>query len=211
MNVRALIVDDEPPARARLRQLLDAHGGVTVVGEAASGAEALELIRERRPDVLFLDIEMPEMRGTTLAASLPEPRPFVVFATAYERYAVDAFACDATDYLLKPITRERLLEAGAVAGVALMGRHVAEAHEPRETTDVERGSIGAPAAESFVRLPQESCLGLVVRHVRAGGSEERQEDADACLLSMDSETPPQPPPVSPRRGRRAPDQGASAW
>jgi serine phosphatase RsbU (regulator of sigma subunit) len=108
MSVRALIVDDEPPARARLRQLLDAHGGVTVVGEAASGAEALELIRERRPDVLFLDIEMPEMRGTTLAASLPEPRPFVVFATAYERYAIEAFACDATDYLLKPVNRGKL-------------------------------------------------------------------------------------------------------
>jgi serine phosphatase RsbU (regulator of sigma subunit) len=108
MNVRAIIVDDEPPARARLRQLLDAHGGVTVVGEAGSGAEALELIRERRPDVLFLDIEMPEMRGTTLAAALPEPRPFVVFATAYERYAIDAFACDATDYLLKPVNRGKL-------------------------------------------------------------------------------------------------------
>jgi len=108
MTIRAVIVDDEPPARTRLRHLLDAHGGVSVVGEAGSGAEALELIRDRRPDVLFLDIEMPEVRGTTLAASLPEPRPFVVFATAYERYAVDAFACDATDYLLKPVSRAKL-------------------------------------------------------------------------------------------------------
>ena len=106
--IRALIVDDEPPARARLRHLLSEAGGVSVVGEAGSADEARELIRDCRPDVLFLDIEMPEVRGTTLAASLPEPRPFVVFATAYERYAMDAFACDAIDYLLKPVSRAKL-------------------------------------------------------------------------------------------------------
>ena len=106
--IRAIIVDDEPPARARLRHLLNEAGGVSVVGEAGNADEARELVRDRRPDVLFLDIEMPEVRGTTLAASLPEPRPFVVFATAYERYAMDAFACDATDYLLKPVSRAKL-------------------------------------------------------------------------------------------------------
>ena len=108
MVIRALIVDDEPPARARLRQLLERQRGVTIVGEAGNAAEALDLIREQRPDVLFLDIEMPGVRGTTLASSLPEPRPFIVFATAYERYAIEAFACDATDYLLKPVNRDKL-------------------------------------------------------------------------------------------------------
>ncbi|MEZ5288552.1 MAG: SpoIIE family protein phosphatase [Vicinamibacterales bacterium] len=106
--IRALVVDDEPPARARLRRLLDALGGVTVVAEAGNAAEARELIHDLRPDVLFLDVELPEVRGTTLAASLPEPRPFVVFATAYEQYTLDAFACDATDYLVKPVSRHRL-------------------------------------------------------------------------------------------------------
>lgn len=105
--IRAVLVDDEPPARVRLRLLLEA-AGVSVAGEAGSAAEARDIIRDTRPDVLFLDVEMPEVRGTALAASLPEPRPFIVFATAYERYALDAIAVDATDYLLKPVSRARL-------------------------------------------------------------------------------------------------------
>ena len=88
--IRAVLVDDEPPARVRMRQLLDAAGGVTVVGEAGSAVEAREVIRETRPDLLFLDVEMPEVRGTALAGSLPEPRPFIVFATAYEHFALEA-------------------------------------------------------------------------------------------------------------------------
>jgi sigma-B regulation protein RsbU (phosphoserine phosphatase) len=106
--IRAVLVDDEPPARVRMRQLLEAAGGVTVVGEAGSAVEARDIIRDTRPDLLFLDVEMPEVRGTALAASLPEPRPFIVFATAFESYALDAIAVDATDYLLKPVSRAKL-------------------------------------------------------------------------------------------------------
>ena len=106
--IRAVLVDDEPPARVRMRQLLDAAGDVAVVGEAGNADEARALIRDTRPDLLFLDVEMPEVRGTALAASLPEPRPFIVFATAFENYALDAIAVDATDYLLKPVSRAKL-------------------------------------------------------------------------------------------------------
>jgi len=106
--IRVVLVDDEPPARVRMRQLLDAAGGVLVVGEAGSAIEARDVIRDTRPDLLFLDVEMPEVRGTALAASLPEPRPFIVFATAFETYALDAIAVDATDYLLKPVSRTKL-------------------------------------------------------------------------------------------------------
>ncbi len=95
--IRVVLVDDEPPARVRMRQLLDAAGGVMVVGEAGSAVEARDIIRDTRPDLLFLDVEMPEVRGTALAASLPEPRPFIVFATAFETYALDAIAVDATE------------------------------------------------------------------------------------------------------------------
>jgi sigma-B regulation protein RsbU (phosphoserine phosphatase) len=106
--IRAVLVDDEPPARSRMRQLLDAAGDVTIVGEAGSAVEAREVIRATRPDLLFLDVEMPEVRGTALAAELPEPRPFIVFATAFDHYALDAIAVEATDYLLKPVSRARL-------------------------------------------------------------------------------------------------------
>ena len=106
--IRAVLVDDEPPARVRMRQLLDAVGDVSVVGEAGSADEARDVIRQTRPDLLFLDVEMPQVRGTALAASLPEPRPFIVFATAYDNYGLDAIAVDATDYLLKPVSRAKL-------------------------------------------------------------------------------------------------------
>ena len=106
--IRAVLVDDEPPARVRMRQLLDGVGDVSVVGEAGNADEAREVIRNTRPDLLFLDVEMPEVRGTALAASLPEPRPFIVFATAFDNYGLDAIAVDATDYLLKPVSRAKL-------------------------------------------------------------------------------------------------------
>ena len=106
--IRAVLVDDEPPARVRMRQLLEAAGDVTVVGEAGSAIEARAVIRDTSPDLIFLDVEMPEMRGTALAASLPEPRPYIVFATAFESYALEAIAVDATDYLLKPVSRAKL-------------------------------------------------------------------------------------------------------
>ena len=106
--IRAVLVDDEPPARTRMRQLLDAVGDVAVVGEAGSAVEAREVISRTRPDLLFLDVEMPEVRGTALAAELPEPRPFIVFATAFDHYGLEAIAVEATDYLLKPVSRTRL-------------------------------------------------------------------------------------------------------
>jgi sigma-B regulation protein RsbU (phosphoserine phosphatase) len=108
--MRVVLVDDEAPARARLTALLVEAGGVTVVGQAANADEARAVIAQVAPDVVFLDIEMPAERGTELAASLPEPRPFVVFATAYERFAVDAFQYDPADYLLKPVNRQRLAQ-----------------------------------------------------------------------------------------------------
>ncbi len=108
--MRALVVDDERLARNRLKRMLGRIEGVEVVGEAADGKEALELIATLEPEVAFLDIRMPEMDGLELARRLPaETR--VVFTTAYDQYAVDAFEASAVDYLLKPIESERLVAA----------------------------------------------------------------------------------------------------
>ncbi len=109
--IRALLVDDEQPARERLRQLLSAHPDVTVVGEADDGIEAAEKIAELAPDLVLLDIQMPGASGLDVAASLGRPRPAVIFCTAYDQYAVDAFELSAVDYLLKPVNRARLAAA----------------------------------------------------------------------------------------------------
>lgn len=108
--IMALIVDDEAPARSELRYLLAAHPEVEIAGEAASAAEALALARDSAFDVVFLDVEMPGLSGVDAAALVRERRdpPAVVFVTAHDRYAVDAFAVEAFDYLVKPVDPERL-------------------------------------------------------------------------------------------------------
>lgn len=109
--MRVLIADDEAPARARLRQMLAAHTDVEIAGEAESGPQAMEMAAALRPDLILLDIAMPGCSGIDVAACLPQPRPHVVFCTAFDQHAVDAFELHAVDYLLKPISRTRLAEA----------------------------------------------------------------------------------------------------
>lgn len=112
MSIRALIVDDEAPARSELRYLLSAHPEVEVVGEAAGAAEALALAKAVRYDVVFLDVEMPGMTGLEAARLVRDraERPELVFVTAHEQYAVGAFAVEAFDYLLKPVDPARLAQ-----------------------------------------------------------------------------------------------------
>jgi two-component system LytT family response regulator len=109
--IRALLVDDEQPARERLRRLLGEVQDVDVVGEAEDGEQAMAEIARLAPGVVFLDIQMPGCTGMEVAASLPAPRPHIVFCTAFDQYAVDAFELSAVDYLLKPINRARLEKA----------------------------------------------------------------------------------------------------
>jgi two-component system LytT family response regulator len=110
-TLRLLIVDDEPPARARLRRLLAALPDVQVVGEAEGGLQALALAEALRPDALLLDVQMPELSGLDVAASLADDGPAVVFVTAYDDYALPAFEAAAVDYLLKPVDPARLARA----------------------------------------------------------------------------------------------------
>jgi Response regulator of the LytR/AlgR family len=113
MNLRALIVDDEYLARQELRFLLEQFRNIEVVGEAAGATEALKLIEALEYDVLFLDINLPGTNGVELAHKIQElpKRPNVIFITAYENFALDAFAVNAVDYILKPVSKPRLKQA----------------------------------------------------------------------------------------------------
>lgn len=113
MIIRALIVDDEALARERLRRLLEREPQLQVIGECANGPEAIKSICESRPDLVFLDVQMPEVSGfDVLRSLLPELWPAVIFVTAHDQHAVEAFEINALDYLLKPFTQARL--AGAI-------------------------------------------------------------------------------------------------
>jgi two-component system LytT family response regulator len=108
MMMRVLVVDDEPPARKKLRRLLAAHADVEVLGEASSGAEALAALAENRPDLVFLDVQMPDMDGFEVLRRVGSPVSFrPVFVTAYDEFAVRAFEVNALDYLLKPVDARR--------------------------------------------------------------------------------------------------------
>jgi two-component system LytT family response regulator len=109
--MRVLIVDDERPARDKLRRLLEQEAGITAIEEARDGVDALERLPAFAPDLLLLDIQMPEITGLEVAASLPSPAPLVVFVTAYDEYALQAFDANAVDYLLKPYDQPRLQRA----------------------------------------------------------------------------------------------------
>ena len=117
--MRTLIVDDESPARERLKRLLADIEGVEIIGEAESGVQAVEMIERKRPDLVLLDIQMPGLDGFGVIEALADPPP-VIFVTAYDEYAIRAFEVNALDYLLKPFSRERLERAIRRAQEALV-------------------------------------------------------------------------------------------
>lgn len=122
-KIKTLIVDDEPLARVRIREMLRSDSGIEIVGEAAEGAQAVEMLRKLRPDLVFLDIQMPGADGFSVLKKLdPSQVPIVIFVTAYEQYAVRAFHVHACDYLLKPFKRKRFEEALARAKSELLNR-----------------------------------------------------------------------------------------
>ena len=113
MALTALIVDDEPLARQELSYLLQSAEGVEVLAQGSNGIEAVELIRAHKPDVVFLDVQMPGLDGFAVLKKLLDKKmdiPQVVFATAFDQYAVRAFEVNAVDYLLKPFDRKRVLK-----------------------------------------------------------------------------------------------------
>jgi len=137
--MRILIVDDERPARERLRRMLALEPDLEIM-EAADGVEALQRIPELRPDALLLDIEMPELSGIDLAASLPAPAPLLVFVTAHQDHALHAFDVDAVDYLHKPFDQVRLQRALTRLRQRLASQAPHVSAPPRQLLVSERGA-----------------------------------------------------------------------
>ncbi|MEN6586418.1 MAG: LytTR family DNA-binding domain-containing protein [Sulfuricella sp.] len=176
--LRVLIVDDEAPARNRLRDVLADCASelpVVVVGEAVSGRAALEWLESNAADVALLDIHMPLMNGIELARHmqrLPAP-PAIVFSTAFDQHAIEAFEVNAIDYLLKPVRKERLLAALRKAHVFAPERFVGLEHQVRKHLSVtERGKIILIPVEDIVYLRAEQKYVTIRTQAREFLSEE---------------------------------------
>ena len=129
-GIRTLIVDDEPLARRGLQLHLQRHADIEIVGEAGSGGQAMQAIAELRPQLMFLDVQMPGMDGFALFRALPATQiPLTVFVTAFDQYALAAFAASALDYLLKPVDDRRLDEAVERARARLAARKAEDHYE----------------------------------------------------------------------------------
>lgn len=130
MKIRTLIVDDEPLGRTLVRRLLARESDFEIIGECAHGAEALEVIQRDSPRLVFLDVQMPELSGFDVLASLdPDRMPVIIFVTAYDQFALKAFEAHALDYLLKPLDEDRFVQALCRAKTYLTGRQSYELQE----------------------------------------------------------------------------------
>ncbi len=155
MNLRVLIVDDEPPARERLRSMVAEAGEYEVAGEAGHGEQAIDLVDKLTPDIVLLDVRMPGIDGLEVArhlATLPEP-PAVIFTTAFDEYALQAFDSEAVAYLLKPIRAEKLRAALAKAARLTRPQLQQVAAAAREPT--HRLHIGVRGRDGLKLIPIE--------------------------------------------------------
>jgi two-component system response regulator AlgR len=161
--LKVLVVDDEPPARARMKQLLGDCAGqlsLQVAGEADGGLAALEAVTRMQPDVVLLDISMPDMNGIEVArhlAQLPAP-PAVIFVTAYDEHALEAFEVSALDYLLKPVRAERL--RGALERVRRLAPHEPRLERLAQSLGEVRTQLSVSERGRLVLVPLEDVVYL---------------------------------------------------
>jgi two-component system, LytTR family, response regulator len=164
MKIRALIVDDEQLARLRVRLLLGEEPDVEVIGESEDGFKAVDQIQATNPDLIFLDVQMPDMDGFEVLRRVPPTSlPVVIFTTAYDQHALRAFEVRALDYLLKPfkptrfketVQRARELIANKQAGVAARGLLTLLGQSPAPAGQLTRLAVKTPGKVSFVELAQ---------------------------------------------------------
>jgi two-component system LytT family response regulator/two-component system response regulator LytT len=193
-----MIVDDEELARDEMRYLLGHEQDVAVVGEASSGEEAVERIRKQKPDLVFLDIQMPEMDGFQVVRRLLENDevPLIVFATAYDQYAIRAFEVNALDYLLKPIDRSRLHAALERARKVIPDREEFVQRIRKLTEQIKVGTRFLPRIVirsnnelTLLEVEKVSLLhregATVVAHTADGDFETNYHDLDEIEVQLD--------------------------
>lgn len=209
MTIRAVIVDDEQLARQELEYLLRKSDDVEIVAQGKNGVEAVELVRAHQPDVVFLDVQMPGLDGFAVLKKLLEkgrksPLPNIVFATAFDRYAVRAFEVNAVDYLLKPFDEKRVRHTlervrNRLAEVAAGSPFPTTATAAKSSVAKEASTEVAPAAnavderlDALVRLleqqqtPVKSTAAKIV--LRVGGRLLLVEQRDICFASIEEGT-----------------------
>jgi two-component system LytT family response regulator len=186
-RVRVLVVDDEPLARETLRLLMRRDEAMEVVGECGSGLEAVEAIGRLAPDLVFLDVQMPELDGFQTLARLPaERRPIIVFVTAYDRYALKAFDAHALDYLVKPFTDERFYAALARAkdhvrqrAFGAVGERVLSLLRSQGLSDAGAPNAGAAPAPARAEAGPASRTSSAATAAGSSGASDSDADADA--------------------------------
>ena len=196
MAITVVVVDDEALARRELRYLLEQAGGVDVVAEASNGIEAVQTIRREMPDAVFMDVQMPGLDGFAVLKQLVEkysgPLPEVVFATAFDQYAVRAFEVNAIDYLLKPFEQKRV----ALAVEKLKSRRAeATAAADSPGTDAVPQASAEERLESLLKLLQEQAVAATRPQARSGKVVVRAsqrlllaDQRDICFASIEEGT-----------------------
>ena len=185
MTIRALVVDDEPLARRRLRRLLTEHEDIEVIAEATTGDEAVSAVLSHRPELVFLDVRMPGTDGLQamrrLQTKLPEEvRPLTVFTTAYEEHAVEAFELEGTDYLVKPIGKQELGRA-----LRRVRRELWQRGRAERGAEVEGSLAEAKGAAEIAATGEAKPLGHLAAH-SAGKIIRLALDDVACLTVEDT-------------------------
>jgi two-component system LytT family response regulator len=209
MKIRALIVDDEPLARQRVRLLLGEEPDVEVIGESGDGFEAVDQIQANRPDLVFLDVQMPEMDGFEVLRRLPKALlPVVIFTTAYDQHALRAFEVNALDYLLKPFKPTRFKEAVQRARNLIANKHAGLAvlharrllallgQTPPPAGQLTRLAVKTPGKVTFVELDQIQAIEAAGKYavVHVGCSPHGPGENHVLretMSSLESHLPPQ--------------------
>lgn len=200
MRIRALIVDDEPLARQRVRLLLGEEPDVEVIGESGDGFEAVDQIQATKPDLVFLDVQMPDMDGFEVLRRVPQALlPVVTFTTAYDQHALRAFEVNALDYLLKPfkptrfkeaVQRARGLIANKHAGVAARGLLALLGQTPAPAGQLTRLAVKSPDKVTFLELDQIQAIEAAGKYAVVHVSKENHVLRET-MSSLESHLPPQ--------------------